>query len=98
MEPRVVHVPERSRYELRLGERVVGLADYDREDGRIEITHTEVDPELEGRGLGTKLVADALDDARRQGLEVEPVCPFVAHFMRVHPEYAALRPKRAERS
>ena len=49
--------------------------------------HTEVDEALEGRGLGSRLVATALEDARREGLEVVPLCPFVAAFIDRHPEY-----------
>lgn len=48
--------------------------------------------EYEGSGFGTHLARAALDDARERGLEVDPLCPFVAHFMRLHPEYERLRP------
>jgi predicted GNAT family acetyltransferase len=51
-----------------------------------------VQDEYEGRGFGTHLAQAALDDARERGLEVDPLCPFVAHFMRLHPEYERLRP------
>ena len=86
-EPVVVNVPEASRYELREGERMIGEAAYRRRNGRIALIHTEVDEALEGRGLGSRLVTAALDDARDQGLEVVPLCPFVASFIDRHPEY-----------
>jgi uncharacterized protein len=86
----VVDVPEASRYELRLADRPIGLAAYRRRDGRIAFTHTEVDESCEGRGFGSRLVAAALHDARRQGLEVVPLCPFIAHFIERHPEYGEL--------
>jgi predicted GNAT family acetyltransferase/glutaredoxin len=86
----VVDVPERSRYELRLDGRLIGLAAYRRRDGRIAFTHTEVDESCEGRGCGSRLAAAALDDARRQGLEVVPLCPFVARYVERHPEYQEL--------
>jgi predicted GNAT family acetyltransferase/glutaredoxin len=89
-EPTVVNVPEASRYELRAGDRVIGEAAYHRRNGRIAFTHTEVDEALEGQGLGGRLAATALDDARRQGLEVVPLCPFVARFIERHPEYEDL--------
>jgi uncharacterized protein len=89
-EPEVVHVPEASRYELRLGGRVVGHADYRRRDGRISFTHTEVDESLEGHGLAGLLAATALEDARRDGLIVVPICPFFAAYIKRHPEYEAL--------
>jgi predicted GNAT family acetyltransferase/glutaredoxin len=88
--PQAVDNPESSRYELRLGDRLIGLAAYRRRDGRIALTHTEVDESCEGRGYGSRLVAAALEDARRQGLAVVPLCPFVAHFVERHPEYQDL--------
>ena len=86
----VVDVPEQNRYELRLDGRLIGLAAYRRRDGRIAFTHTEVDEECSGRGFGTQLVLAALDDARRQHLDVIPLCPFVAHLIDEHPEYQDL--------
>ena len=89
-EAEVVNVPEASRYELRLGDRLIGLAAYHRRNGRIAFTHTEVDESCEGRGFGSLLAAAALADAERDGLEVAPLCPFIAHYIRRHPEYAEL--------
>jgi|SRR5215211_1153772 len=86
----VVHVPEVNRYELRLDGRLIGLAAYRRRDGLIALTHTEVDEACEGRGFGSLLVGAVLDDARRQGLSVAPLCPFVAYYISRHPEYDEL--------
>jgi len=89
-EPTVVNVPEASRYELRDGERMIGELAYRRGDARIVFTHAEVDEALEGRGYGGRLATTALDDARRDGLEVVPLCPFVARFIDRNPEYQDL--------
>jgi hypothetical protein len=89
-ETEVVDVPEASRYELRLGGRLVGIAAYRRRDGAVVFTHTEVAESGEGHGLGSRLAAAALDDARRQGLEVVPLCPFIAGYIERHPEYQQL--------
>jgi uncharacterized protein len=86
----VVGVPEKSRYELRLDGHLIGLAAYRRRDGRIAFIHTTVDKSCEGRGFGSRLAAAALDDACRQGLEIVPLCPFVAHYVETHPEYQEL--------
>jgi hypothetical protein len=82
----VVDAPEAFRYELRLGERVIGVAAYHRRNGRIAFTHTEIDEACAGRGFGSRLAAGALEDVRRQGLEVVPLCPFMAHYIDSHPE------------
>jgi predicted GNAT family acetyltransferase/glutaredoxin len=86
----VVDVPEKSRYELRLDGHLIGVAAYRRRDGLIALTHTEVAESCEGRGCGSRLAAAALDDARRQGLRVLPLCPFIAHYVEQHPEYQEL--------
>jgi predicted GNAT family acetyltransferase/glutaredoxin len=88
----VVDVPESSRYELRVGDRAVGIAAYHRRGNRIAFTHTEVDESCEGHGFGSRLAQAALDDVRRQGLEVVPLCPFVAGYVARHPEYEELVP------
>jgi predicted GNAT family acetyltransferase/glutaredoxin len=87
-EAEVVDVPESSQYELRVGDRRIGLAAYHRRhnSNRIAFLHTEIDPACEGRGFGSRLVAAALEDVRRQGLQVVPLCPFIAHYMATHPE------------
>src|SRR6266487_4301628 len=85
-----VDVPEKSRFELRLGGHLIGLAAYRRRKGRIAFTHTEVDESCEGRGFGSLLAAAALENAEREGLEVAPLCPFMAHYIKRHPEYEPL--------
>ena len=89
-EAEVLDVPQANRYELRLGGHLIGLAAYRRRNGRIAFTHTEVDQSCEGRGFGSRLAAAALEDARREGLDVVPLCPFIAHYIEGHPEYEQL--------
>jgi predicted GNAT family acetyltransferase/glutaredoxin len=86
----VVDVPEAERYELRLGGRLIGLAAYHRRNGRIAFTHTEVDRSCEGRGFGSRLARVALENAATEGLEVVPLCPFIARYIERHPEYERL--------
>ena len=73
--------PERERYEITVDGELAGFSDY-RGGGEVRaITHTEIDPRFEGRGLGSRLVAEELDDVRAKGLHVLPVCPFVKAFL-----------------
>jgi predicted GNAT family acetyltransferase len=82
--------PAELRYELRLGDLIVGEIRYRLEPGIVVLVHTEVSPASEGQGLGARLVAGALDDIRARGLRVVPICPFVLVYIRRHPEYADL--------
>ncbi len=78
------------RYELKLAGRVVGVAEYRPAGPSLMFTHTEIEEGHEGQGLGSKLVREALDDARARKVNVVPMCPFVAAFIREHPEYLNL--------
>ena len=82
--------PEADRYEIRDGDRLLGLAAYQRRGDEVVFTHTEIDPEAEGSGLGGKLVRAALDDVRAKGGRVEPRCSFVRGWIDRHPEYGDL--------
>ena len=86
MDTSVVDVPDRGRFEIRVGDRVVGLASYHIEDGTMVLPHTEVDPSVGGRGIGTALVAGVLDAARERGLHVLPYCSFIRHYIQTHSE------------
>jgi predicted GNAT family acetyltransferase len=90
--------PAASRYEAHLGDRVAGFSEYVTKPGRLVFTHTIVEPEFEGRGIGSKLVRDELDDVRRRGLKVTPLCPFVRAYIRRHPEYQDLVATADDRS
>ena len=95
METTVRDNPEESRYEIRAGDRVLGLAAYQRRGDTVVFTHTEVDPDAGENGLGSKLVRSALDDVRSHGGSVVPHCPFVRGWIERHPDYADLVSARA---
>jgi predicted GNAT family acetyltransferase len=78
------------RFELQMDGVVAARSEYNLIKGAVLFTHTEVMPVYEGRGLGSRLAAFALDDVRRRGLLVVPVCQFIAGFIRRHPEYLDL--------
>jgi uncharacterized protein len=74
------------RYELD-ADGHTALLYYRLEPGVITLMHTEVPPELGGRGIGSTLVRGVLDAIRARGLKVIVKCPFVGAFMGKHPEY-----------
>jgi len=86
----VINVPEAHRYELLLGGERIGELAYRQRNDRIAFTHTNVDPAYEGRGFGSRLAEAALADARREGLAVVPLCPFIAWYIEQHPEHEQL--------
>src|SRR2546423_9605663 len=89
-EAEVVDVAEASRYELRLGGRLIGLAAYRRRNGRIAFTHTEGDEAWQVPGFGSRLAAVALAGAAQKNLQGVPLCPFIAYYIEQHPEYRQL--------
>ena len=72
------------RFEIDLGDGSFAIAEYNLLDGKIMFTHTEVPPEHEGQGIGTRLIEASLASARERGLKVIPICPFFAAYMRKH--------------
>ncbi|WP_173922752.1 GNAT family N-acetyltransferase [Agromyces sp. Marseille-P2726] len=80
---------EARRYELRLDGDLAGYAQFRTNPQRITFTHTVVLPEYGGKGLGSRLAKHVLDDAVERGDTIVPVCPFIGHFLKEHPEYEA---------
>lgn len=85
----VLHKPEQGRFEIH-SEGFVAELSYTLDGKVIILVHTEVPPELEGRGIGSRLAKAGLDYARENGLKVIPVCSFVDGYIKRHPEYEDL--------
>ena len=77
------------RYELEL-DGVVAYVTYHREHGHVSLDHTEVPPQLGGRGVGSTLAQGTLDLVRSEGLKLIPRCDFIAGYIKKHPEYQDL--------
>ena len=84
--PHVTDLAAEQRYEATIGGVHAGSLEYVVKHGRLALIHTEVGPEYEGRGVGSALIRFGLDEARRQGLQVIPTCPFVRSYVESHPE------------
>lgn len=82
--------PENDQFVATVGETRAGYIDYSLAGKRVIFRHTEVLPQHEGAGVGGALARYALDNARERGIEVVPICPFVAAWIMRHPEYADL--------
>lgn len=56
-------------------------------NNEIYLVHTEVPVEIEGQGIGSQLVEQVLEDIEHKQLRLVPLCPFVAGYIRKHPEW-----------
>jgi uncharacterized protein len=86
----VVDHPQLSRYEIRVDGEVAGFVRYLRRPDHLDLVHTEIASRFEGRGLARRLVAGVLDDVRANGGRIVASCPYVAAYLRKHPEQADL--------
>lgn len=78
---------EQKRLEARVGGRLAGIAEYIPAGQLYAFVHTEVEPEFEGRGVGSALAHAGLEMVRLLDARYLAVCPFVAGWAARHPEY-----------
>lgn len=88
-EPEIVLNEAEERWETRVDGKT-GIVTYSVDGDRLYILHTEVDPEIGGRGIAARLVTAALDYAREKGLRVVPFCPYARVYVHRHKEYQDL--------
>ena len=75
-----------NRFELDVGG-AIAFVTYRKSPGAITLEHTEVPPELGGKGIGSKIARATLDAVRAQGRKLTVECEFIQGFMSKHPEY-----------
>lgn len=85
----VLHKPSKNRFEIWIDNHLSKL-DYILDEDAIVMTHVGVFPEHRGQGVAGKLVEIALKYAEGKSLRVIPMCPYVAAFIRRHPQYIDL--------
>ncbi len=82
--------PEKNRFELNV-EGHTAIIDYIlNNQGIMFLTHTEVPQQLEGKGVGSKLVKETLEYIREKQYKLAPICPFVSAYLKRHPEWQDL--------
>ncbi len=82
---------ELSRVDATVDGTLVGFAAYEVcDDGVYSFHHTEVFEGNEGRGLGQQLAEGVMRFARDKGIRIHPTCPFIAAYLRKHPEHQDL--------
>lgn len=85
--PQFAHNAARNRFEIHLGDEVIGKSVYRVGDSRRTFTHTEVNPDYRGQGLAGQLIEFALRETRAAGLRIVALCPSVAGYLQKHHEY-----------
>lgn len=87
-ELRIGHDAAHGRFWTRVDGRLC-VCDYRTSGRTMVMVHTEVDPDLQGRGIAAALVEAAVAHAREHGLRIRPLCSYVRAWLRRHPEAAA---------
>lgn len=90
----VVHNLAKNRFETWIDSQLSKL-DYLLDEDTIVMTHVGVYPEHRGQGVAGKLVEVALNYAEKNSLRVIPMCPYVAAYIRRHPQYIDLTKQKA---
>lgn len=68
----------------------VAFIAYETEGDTLVLTHTEVPEALEGKGIGSVLVTKTLNHIESEGKKIIAQCPFVASYIKRHPEWERL--------
>jgi predicted GNAT family acetyltransferase len=84
---KVVDHPEKSRFELPVGD-AIAIAAYRREGDCLVLVHTEVPETLSGQGIGSRLAEGVFEALRASGRRVALRCEFMQGYAKRHPEYA----------
>ena len=79
--------PHHHRFELETDGKLSILVYQKIDDETLALIHTEVDPSLEGKGVGSHLVEGVLEYIERNNLKIVPLCPFVAAYLKRHPDW-----------
>lgn len=85
----IEHKPARQRFEA-VVEQHLCLLEYVRDGQTVAMNHVQVPKPVGGRGIAGELTRHALDWARSEGLKVVPNCPYIATWIKRHPDYQEL--------
>lgn len=82
-----------SRFEVQ-DDGETAFLEYDIDDKNIALLHTEVPGNIGGKGIANTLASFAFRIAEERGLKVLIYCPFVAVYVKRHPELKPLVQER----
>jgi len=81
---------ELSRQFEMVADNVKAKIEYELQKDRMFLVHTEVPPALAGKGAGNAIVEKTLHYLEENNLKLVPLCPFVAAYVKKHPEWKRL--------
>jgi uncharacterized protein len=80
---------ENLRFETRVGDEIA-FVEYRWHHGDIAFMHTYVPVEGQGQGIASALAKHVLDYAKGHQLKILVYCPYIAQYIKRHPEYEPL--------
>lgn len=84
---------EKKRFELEVESKIAFIEYILNNENIMFLTHTEVPIELEGKGVGSAIVSQTLDYIKEKGYTLAPLCPFVAAYLKRHPDWKSILAK-----
>lgn len=93
LENQLVLNQEKKRFELEVEGKIAFIEFILNNENIIFLTHTEVPIGLEGKGVGSAIVSKTLNYIKEKGYTLAPLCPFVAAYVKRHPEWKTLLAK-----
>jgi predicted GNAT family acetyltransferase len=84
---KVTHDKANHRFEIDLNNKKALIQYKKQGEHTLNLFHTEVPKEFEGKGVGSQLVKQTLEQIKAEGKKIVPSCPFVAIYIKRHPEY-----------
>lgn len=83
----IEHDAERMTFEAIIDPRRRAVLEYrSNREGKMFLNSTEVPESLRGQGIAGKLVDHVFDYARENNYRIIPVCPYIKHYLKKHPE------------
>lgn len=78
---------DKNRFELEIDGKLA-ISEYQRiDDKTLALVHTEVDPDQEGKGVGSQLTKGVFEYVEQHNMKIVSLCPFVSAYLKRHPEW-----------
>lgn len=82
---------KRGIFYMKKEEKTIAELTYTLKDQIMTIDHTEVNPSMEGNGLGGQLVEASYAFAKAENFKINPLCPFAEVMFDRHSEWSDTR-------